>query len=208
LYDQGERPDQLPATAEEAKIIAKLYGSNPLTSEHATEAEVRSLIEQADVIHLATHGVLRATSPMSSGILLTPPNQEPHAGETDNDGILQAWEIFSQLKLRAELVVLSACNTASGEVVHGEGVVGLTRALEYAGARSILAGQWAVSSASTARLMEVFHENLRSGEPKDEALKDAMMTVRKSSPEPFYWAPFILLGDPDNPNLERNPASN
>ena len=139
---------------------------------------------------------------MSSGIMLTPPAKEPALGETNDDGALQAWEIFSQLKLRAELVVLSACDTARGEVVKGEGVVGLTRALEYAGARSIVATQWSVASGqSTTQLMEEFHKGLRNGKAKDEALKEAMAAVRKKYPHPFYWAPFILLGDPDNPNL-------
>src|SRR5271157_5391961 len=138
LYPPGARPERLGATAREAEVIAQLYGGKPLTGDQATEAEVRKRIENADVIHLATHGALQTALPMSSGIVLTPPEKEPAIGETDNDGALQAWEIFSQLKLRAELVVLSACDTARGEAVKGEGVVGLTRALEYAGARSVV----------------------------------------------------------------------
>jgi CHAT domain-containing protein/tetratricopeptide (TPR) repeat protein len=205
LYPAGARPERLRATAREAEVIAQLYGGNPVTGDQATEAEVRKRIEKADVIHLATHGALETALPMSSGIMLTPPANQPAIGETDNDGVLQAWEIFSQLKLRAELVVLSACDTARGEVVKGEGVVGLARALEYAGARSIVATQWSVASGqSTTQLMQEFHKDLRRGEAKDEALKDAMATVRKEHPHPFYWAPFILLGDPDNPNLGEN----
>jgi CHAT domain-containing protein len=205
LYPPGARPERLPATAREAEVIAQVYGSRALTGDQATEAEVRKQIENADVIHLATHGALQTALPMSSGVLLTPPQKEPAIGETKDDGALQAWEIFSQLKLRAELVVLSACDTARGEAVKGEGVVGLTRALEYAGARSVVATQWSVVAGnSTVQLMEDFHRHLRAGVPKDEALKDAMAAVRKEYPQPFYWAPFILLGDPDNPNLGRN----
>jgi tetratricopeptide (TPR) repeat protein len=208
LYPPGARPARLRATAREAEAIAQLYAGNPLTGDQATEAEVRKRIEKADVIHLATHGSLQTALPMSSGIMLTPPANQPDIGETDNDGALQAWEIFSQLKLRAELVVLSACDTARGEVVKGEGVVGLTRALQYAGARSIVATQWSVASGeTTTQLMEEFHKNLRKGEAKDEALKDAMAAVRKEHPQPFYWAPFILLGDPDNPNLGETHAN-
>jgi CHAT domain-containing protein/tetratricopeptide (TPR) repeat protein len=205
LYPPGARPERLRATAREAEVIAQVYGSGALTWDEATEAEVRKRIENADVIHLATHGALQTALPMSSGVLLTPPQKEPAIGETNDDGALQAWEIFSQLKLRAELVVLSACDTARGEAVKGEGVVGLTRALEYAGARSVVATQWSVVAGdSTVQLMEDFHHDLRAGMPKDEALKDAMAAVRKEHPQPFYWAPFILLGDPDNPNLGRN----
>ena len=202
LYPPGARPDRLRTTAREAEVIAQVYRGNPLMGDQATEAEIRKRIEKADVIHLATHGALQTALPMSSGIMLTPPEKDPAIGETDNDGALQAWEIFSQLKLRAELVVLSACDTARGEAVQGEGVVGLTRALEYAGARSIVATQWSVASGgSTTQLMEEFHRNLRKGEGKDEALKHAMGTVRKKYAHPYFWAPFILLGDSDNPNL-------
>jgi CHAT domain-containing protein len=205
LYPPGSRPERLKATAREAALIGQLYESDPLTGENATEAELRKRIERADVIHLATHGSFQLARPMSSGIMLAPPAKEPSIGDTNNDGALQAWEIFSQLNLRAELVVLSACETARGGVVRGEGIVGLTRALQYAGAKSIVATQWKVSGGdSTAELMVEFHKNLREAKAKDEALKDAMAVVRKEHPQPFFWAPFILLGDPDNPNLGRN----
>ncbi|MGA7847936.1 MAG: CHAT domain-containing protein [Terriglobales bacterium] len=205
LLPEGSHPRRLPATAGEAQEIAKLYGTTALLGENATEAEVRKRIEKADVIHLATHGMLQTALPMSSGVLLTPPAKQPAIGETDDDGVLQAWEIFGQLKLRAELVVLSACQTARGQIVRGEGVVGLTRALEYAGARSVVASQWSVAAGdSTVELMKAFHLNWQAGQTKDEALKNAMTAVRAKYPRPYYWAPFILLGDPDNPNAGKN----
>jgi CHAT domain-containing protein len=136
---------------------------------------------------------------MSSGLLLTVPEKEPEPGETGNDGALQAWEIYSQLKLKAELVVLSACETGRGQEVKGEGLVGLTRALQYAGARSIVASQWKVADQSTATLMVALHRALRQGLSKDEALRQAMALVRKNpaTSHPYYWAPFILVGDSD-----------
>jgi CHAT domain-containing protein len=146
---------------------------------------------------------------MSSGLLLTAPEKEPQNGETDNDGVLQAWEIYSQLKLRAELVVLSACETGRGQRVRGEGIIGMTRALQYAGARSIVATQWKVDDRSAAMLMVAFHRNLRQGLAKDEALRQAMGLVRKSKRRghPYYWAAFFLTGDPDNPNLGASPQT-
>src|SRR5439155_1892488 len=102
------------------------------------------------------------------GVLLTVPEQEPEVGETKDDGVVQDWEIYSQVTLKAELVVLSACETGRGKNVRGEGIVGLTRALQYAGARSIVASQWEVPDASTARLMVAFHRKLRAGMAKDE----------------------------------------
>src|SRR5262249_57005055 len=122
-------------------------------------------------------------------------------GETGRDGVLQAWEIYSQMKLRAELVVLSACEMAKGEEVRAEGLVGMVRSLQYAGARSVVASQWKVADESTSALMVAFHRYLRQGLAKDEALRRAMAQVRRSQPHPYYWAAFFLMGDPDNPNL-------
>lgn len=203
LLRDGRAPAPLPATRVEATQIARLYGGQPLLGEAATEAAVRQRIERADVVHLATHGYLHPLRAMSSGLLLSVPEREPEAGQTGNDGVLQAWEIYSQLKLQAELVVLSACETGHGEPVAGEGIVGLTRALQYAGARSILASRWKVADGSTAALMVGFHRGLRAGRAKDEALQAAMAAVQRegTTAAPYYWAPFFLLGDPENPSL-------
>jgi CHAT domain-containing protein/Tfp pilus assembly protein PilF len=203
LYIDGKPPAPLPATRTEAIRIAQLYGIVPLLEEDATEAALRKQIETADVIHLATHGYLHPVRAMSSGILLTVPDSEPPVGKTDNDGVLQAWEIYSQLRLKAELVVLSACETGRGQNVQGEGVIGMTRALQYAGARSIIASQWKADDQRTLTLMVLLHRHLRQGLAKDEALQRAMAHLRSypSTAHPYYWAPFFLIGDPDNPNL-------
>ncbi len=200
LFTPGKPPEPLPETEREAVAVARLYGSTPLIGEQATEERLRQRIETAQVIHLATHGYLHPVRPMSSGLLLTVPEKEPEPGETNNDGALQAWEIYSQLKLKAELVVLSGCETGRGQEVKGEGLVGLTRALQYAGARSIVASQWKVADQSTAKLMVAFHRSLRQGVPKDEALRKAMALVRENpaTSHPYYWAPFILVGNSDN----------
>jgi CHAT domain-containing protein len=196
-------PAPLPATGREAAAIAQLYGTVPLTDAAATEAALRAGIGRADVIHLATHGYLHPVRPMSSGVLLAAPAAKPEIGETRNDGVLQAWEVYSQLQLKAELVVLSACETGRGKNVPGEGIVGLTRALQYAGARSIVASQWKVADTSTTTLMIRLHRRLREGVAKDEALRQAMAAVQGNpqTAHPYYWSAFFLTGDPDNPNL-------
>src|SRR5207245_2475661 len=94
----------------------------------------------ADVLHLATHGFVHPSRPMSSGVLLTDPLKPPGEGEHLDDGFLQAWEIYSELKLRAELVVLSACETGRGRNVSGEGIIGLTRAADGLQKRAPQAG--------------------------------------------------------------------
>ncbi|HLQ51600.1 MAG TPA: CHAT domain-containing protein, partial [Terriglobales bacterium] len=201
----GERQPllPLPGTGIEAVKVAALYGSTPLLGKQATEAALRERIETADVIHLATHGCTDPRRAMSSGLLLAASEKHDENGGTDNDSVLQAWEIYSQLKLKAELVVLSACDTGRGQAIAGEGLIGLTRALQYAGARSVVSSLWTADDQSTLTLMVAFHRNLRNGDTKDEALRRAMESVRKDprSSHPYYWAAFYLTGDPDNPSL-------
>ncbi len=144
LLRDGELPGRLPATGPEARRIAGLYASRPLTGVQGSEATLRRRVGKADVVHLATHGYLNPYRAMSSMLLLTAPEKKPATGEYADDGFLEAWEIQDQLALRAELVVLSACETGRGENVRAEGLVGLTRALQVAGARSVVAstGRW------------------------------------------------------------------
>lgn len=201
LVAGGSPPPPLPDSAREARRIAALYGAEPMIGEAATERAVRGEISGAAVVHLATHGYFHPRLAMSSGVLLTPPTTEPAAGATDDDGALQAWEFGKTLPLRAQLVVLSGCETGRGDEARGEGLVGLTRALQGAGARSVVATHWKVADRSTARLMVAFHEALRAGLAKDEALRQAMAKIAQhdATSSPFYWAAFFLTGDADRP---------
>jgi CHAT domain-containing protein/Tfp pilus assembly protein PilF len=196
LFEDGKPPPRLPGTRREAAEVARLYGAKPLLGEAATETAVRRAIAGADVVHLATHGYFHPHRAMASGILLAAPRAQ--SGGASEDGALQAWEIMSQLKLRAGLVVLAACDTGRGENVRGEGIVGLTRALQYAGARSILASRWRVSDVHTRALMVEVHAGLRKGLAKDEALRRAAERLRRdpTTAHPYYWAAFFLTGDP------------
>ncbi|RPH55744.1 CHAT domain-containing protein, partial [bacterium] len=111
---------------------------------------------------------------------------------------LQAWEIFERVRLDADLVTLSSCETGLGRDAAGEGLIGLTRAFQYAGARSILASLWSVSDRSTAELMQRFYALLRAGHPKDLALQAAqreMVRAGGASSHPYHWAAFELIGD-------------
>jgi CHAT domain-containing protein/tetratricopeptide (TPR) repeat protein len=201
LAPKGVLPAPLPASGDEAREIAALYGALPLLGEAATEAAVRRKISGAAVVHLATHGYFHPSLAMSSGVLLTPPPVEPAVGETDNDGALQAWEFGRTLPLQADLVVLSACETGRGEKVRGEGLIGLTRAIQGAGARSVVATQWSVPDTSTASLMVTFHARLKDGLPKDEALRRALAetAAKPATRHPYYWAGFFITGDSDHP---------
>ena len=123
-----------------------------------------------------------------------------------DNGLLQAWEIFEKVRINVDLVVLSACETALGKEMGGEGLVGLTRAFQYAGARSIVASLWSVADESTPELMKHFYGYLKAGEMKDEALRHAQIDFihepgfaglksKLSIAHPFYWAAFQLIGD-------------
>lgn len=186
----------LPGARLEAVQLAELYGTTPILGEAATEAAVRSRLVEATVAHLATHGYFHPSRPMSSGVLLA--HARGASGSSD-DGALQAWEILGGLRLRADLVVLSACESGRGRAVRGEGLVGLTRALQAAGARSVVATHWKVTDEASGELMVAFHRHLLKGRPKDEALRLAMKETadEKTTAHPYYWAPFFLTGKAD-----------
>jgi CHAT domain-containing protein len=182
----------LPYTADEMNGIADLFRPRAriLSADAATEHSLReSTLDQVRIVHFATHGLIDETHPERSGLVLT-------ASPPDEDGLLQMREIYS-LGLQASLVTLSACETALGRHVTGEGIIGLTRAFFYAGARSVVASLWDVEDRSTSRLMQEFYRNIRNGEPIDVALQHAKLAFLKGGGEtsrPFYWATFVAIG--------------
>ncbi|MFL6290795.1 MAG: CHAT domain-containing protein, partial [Thermoanaerobaculia bacterium] len=142
----------LPSSGREIEAIADLYpGAEVYLGSDATEERAKSLGPEARLVHFACHGLLDERFPLNSALALTLPEQ---TGEGQDNGLLQAWEIFESVRLDADLVTLSACDTALGREMGGEGLVGLTRAFQYAGARSVLASLWSVADVSTARFMK------------------------------------------------------
>ena len=162
--------------------------------EAATEERAKAVAKDARYLHFASHGLLDERFPLNSGLALTIPNEMK---EGQDNGILQAWEIFERVRIDADLVVLSACETGLGKEMGGEGLVGLTRAFEYAGARSVLASLWSVADETTAALMKRFYGYLKAGQTKDAALRQAQVDLIRGSEasHPFYWAAFQLNGD-------------
>jgi CHAT domain-containing protein/tetratricopeptide (TPR) repeat protein len=161
------------------------------TGKEAQEATAKQEAGRFRYLHFATHGLLNDAAPLMSSVVLAQP---PPGSEEDQ--FLTAREIFD-LNLTAELVVLSACDTARGEKQAGEGVVGLTWALFAAGAPTQVVSQWAVYDLSTAELMKQFYARLKQGQAKGAALRGAALALRQDRQysHPFYWAPFILMGD-------------
>jgi CHAT domain-containing protein len=148
----------------------------------------------ATLLHFACHGLADEASPLDSALALTLPGDWEPGRE---NGLLQAWEVFERLRIDADLVTLSACGTALGKQMSGEGVLGLTRAFQYAGARSVLASLWEVNDDSTAELMGRFYRHLKGGRGKAEALRAAQceMIRRPTSSHPHRWGAFQLIGD-------------
>lgn len=142
-------------------------------------------------VHFATHGFIDDEFPLNSGLLLSLRSLGKNQAEAT---ILQAYEIFG-MRLNADLVTLSACQTGLGKIQKGEGVMGLTRAFLYAGASSVVASLWSVADENTAFLMKEFYKNINAGKHKDIALATARRSVMTKNKNPFYWAPFILQGD-------------
>ena len=185
----------LPFSREEVTGIAALYPKRSETylGSEATEERAKSVTTRARYVHFATHGYLDERFPLNSALVLTIPEK----AEGRDNGLLQAWEIFEQVRLKADLVVLSACQTGLGKELGGEGLIGLTRAFQYAGARSILASLWNVDDLKTAQMMKSFYTQLQNGKSKDEALRTVQLGLlrSRSSSHPFYWAAFTLVGD-------------
>ncbi|HJQ25116.1 MAG TPA: CHAT domain-containing protein [Blastocatellia bacterium] len=184
----------LPETETQVKTLSQIYGpthSRVYTGREASESRVKAEAANYRVLHLATHGILDDDSPMYSRLVLA---QEE--GGSKEDGLLEAWEIM-KLDLPAEMVVLSACETARGRVGAGEGVIGLTWSVFVAGSPTTVVSQWKVDAASTNDLMVEFHRRALHGEGKAQALRQAMLKVLRGErwKHPFYWAGFVIVGD-------------
>jgi CHAT domain-containing protein len=180
-----QRLSPLPGAEAEAIAIAPLLNTQAITGAQGTKAAIVQKMPQASIIHLATHGLLDDVRGLGSAIALAPSGTD--------DGLLTAEEIFD-LKLQANLVVLSACNTGFGRIT-GDGVIGLSRALISAGVPSVIVSLWAVPDAPTSELMQAFYQNLQNNPDKAQALRQAMLTTMKTHPGPRNWAAFTLIGE-------------
>ncbi len=186
----------LPEAERQVRLLPKIYGperSVVYLGPDATEARFKAEAPRHRIVHVASHGLLDERSPLYSSVVLS-----TKAGETSEDGLLEAWEMLD-LKLAADLVILSACETGRGRIASGEGLVGTMWALFAAGAQATVASQWKVEASSTTELMVALHRRLVRGDvSKADALRRATLEVLENPRyvHPFYWAPFVLVGNP------------
>ncbi len=185
----------LPGARDEVSQVARLFAPEDVAvylGADATEEIIKQdpWVSTARRLHFASHAFVDERRPAYSGLLLS---VDPAGTE---DGLLQAHEIFD-LELAADLVVLSACETGLGKQVEGEGLIGLTRAFMFAGARRIVVSLWPVADRSTEKLMVHLYRNLEAGLDAGAALRGAKLELIRepASSHPYHWAPFILVGD-------------
>jgi CHAT domain-containing protein len=196
FFANQPRPARLPGSRAEVSAIARVINevsqTQTLLGEDVSEAAVKALdLSGFDILHFAVHGISDASFPARSALLLGPSSDETE------DGIFQAREI-SQLRLKANLVVLSACDTAGGRVLDQEGVSNLVQSFLMAGARAVVASIWPVNDRSTADLMTRFYSYLAQGRDKGSALRQAKLDFIEKYREkalPIHWAGMIMIGD-------------
>ena len=218
LGAENKKLTALPEAEHEVRTLGELYGTTRSTiyvGAEAREDRVKTEAGRFGIVHLATHGILNDASPMYSQVVLSQATESP-----SEDGLLEAWEIM-KLDLRADLVVLSSCETGRGRIGAGEGMIGLTWAFFVAGCPTTVVSQWKVESASTTALMVEFHRQLRSGASDApsrvgaaEALRRAALQQMRSDDywHPFYWASFVAIGGaavaatPSSPEVPAAPS--
>ena len=179
---------RLPCAGKEAEMIGRLLGVQPLLAEHATKQAVLQRIHSVGLIHFAAHGNAER------GEIALAPHGTSNRIPEEEDYLLTMSDI-SQVQLRAKLVVLSCCHSASGQI-RTEGVVGIARAFLGSGARSVLVALWAIEDTATEQFMCRFYEHLVRGESASESLHEAMKWMRGNGfSDVSQWAPFMLIGD-------------
>jgi CHAT domain-containing protein/Tfp pilus assembly protein PilF len=184
----------LPEAERQVEQLRDLYGERSTTylGPLATESRFKAEAPKHRIIHLASHGLFEEGSPLYSSVVLS-----RGAEASPDDGLLEAWELL-ELTLDADVVILSACETGRGRIASGEGLVGTTWALLASGARATIVSQWKVEASSATQLMGALHRRLARGDRgKAEQLRLATLEVLRNPryAHPFYWAPFVLVGD-------------
>lgn len=182
--EAGE-PANLSYSQDEIEAATEFWQGANFLNENASKSSFESHASKAGILHLAMHAVVNDSSPQYSYLKFS-------------DDLLYTYELYSQ-KLSAQLAVLSACNTGSGKLIEGEGVISLARAFQYAGCPAVAMSMWPVDDQATASLTTGFFQQLAEGLPKDKALQQAKLAyLEKAEPafaHPFYWAGINLIGE-------------
>lgn len=190
----------LKYNTEEVESLQKMVGGTIFIGQDATESNFIKVADQYKILHLATHGKANDKVGDYSYLAFT------EVEDSLENELLYVKDIYN-LKLKADLVVLSACETAIGDLQRGEGMVSLARSFSYAGTPSILPTLWQISDAKAVQMMELFYKRLQEGKSKDDALRSAKLAYIKGNANlanhPFFWASYIIIGNTQPVNLPK-----
>jgi len=177
---------------EEVKQVAEFFDSRVFLDEEATEGAFRKFAAESRMLHLSMHAFAHDEDPMYSGLVFSQP------AEAEEDNFLYAYELYN-MQLRANLAVLSACETGIGQLARGEGIMSLGRAFKYAGCPNVAMSLWKVNDRTTQSIVQAFFKNLADGAHKDKALQQAKLSFLNEAKgplaHPYYWASLVLIGD-------------
>jgi len=183
----------LDNTQDEINSLKNFFNIKAFLDEKATEKSFKKNASDYKVLHLAMHTIINNENPLYSKLVFFKPK-----GDTTEDGMLNASELIN-MELHAEMAVLSACNTGSGKMQKGEGIMSLSRDFFYAGVPGIVMTAWAVEDRTGKKLMEYFYKNIALGKPRNEALQLAKLeyldNCDKLTSHPHYWAAYMNVGD-------------
>lgn len=187
----SSRWQNLPGTAREVAALGQMAEGTFYTGVDATENQFKAQAEHYDVIHLAVHGLADTLHPNNSRLVFR------HERDSIDDGYLYAYELYD-LQLRADLAVLSACESGTGKLQQGEGVYSLARGFTYAGCPTVVMSLWKVDDGQTAALIPAFYRELYAGSPVDQALRTAKRQYRERCSSfyahPAFWSAFVVGG--------------
>jgi CHAT domain-containing protein len=188
---EGELND-LPFARQEARYVTDITGGSLYENSNARESVFKSESGKYDIIHLAMHTLLNDVDPMMSTLIFS------KLKDSTNDGYLKTYEIYG-IPLKAKMVVLSSCNTGSGVLFSGEGILSLARGFIYAGSQSVVMSLWEIEDKSGTEIVEKFYKNLKSGYSKSLALKKARREFLENADQlrshPYFWSTLVVYGD-------------
>ena len=204
---QGITPDSIQQTIidlnwteRETTEIGGIIPGKIFLRGNASEENFKKHGPNASIIHLATHSIINENQPIYSKLVFS------QKDTLNEDGMLHTYELYN-LALNANMAVLSACNTGTGKLIQGEGIMSLARGFMYAGCPSVVMSLWPVDDKSTSKIMKKFYTGLTHGLSKEAALRTAKMQYLKNAGDiksaPYYWAGFVLIGDTDPMELKK-----
>lgn len=182
----------LPYARQEAEYVSEITGGKLFENDEARESVYKAESGKFDIIHLAMHAVLNDNDPMHSILLFSPEN------DNINDSYLKTYEIYG-IPLKSKMVVLSSCNTGSGTLNSGEGILSLARGFMYSGSESVVMSMWEIEDRSGTQIVKMFYDNLRRGNSKSLSLRKARITYLENADQlhshPYFWSTLVIYGD-------------